>query len=194
MRAPIWTTKVLFSRSGTAAANSFCLTSSTCQVVKKTLTVVYNLYLSFQSLKLTLTFLKVKKSIPRATSMLVSANKKVSPKKQDLLSLLSIKKEVITILKVSNLLSSIFWAPTSVLHTQRSSFLAKLGCIALILLLESMSALIKCWPNCIKYWMHGNRYSSSLGTTESVSVLATVTNAEVAETDTSFFTSCWGTY
>lgn len=59
----------------------------------KTLVVVYNLYMSSQSMKLTLTLLKMKKNILKAISILVSANWKVSSKKQDLLSLSSNKKK-----------------------------------------------------------------------------------------------------
>lgn len=58
--------------------------------------------------KLTLTLLKVKNNILKAISILMTANKKVSSKNQDFLSLLSIKKEAITILKVSSLLPLIF--------------------------------------------------------------------------------------
>lgn len=77
---------------------------------------------------------------------------------------------------------------TSVLWMKELSFLEKLGCIVLISLPELISALIKCWSNCIGYLMYGTCWSSE--TIESVFILATVTNAKVAKTDTSFLAFC----
>ena len=48
-----------------------------------------------------------KKGIPRVTSILMSANKNIFSKKQNFSSLSSIKKEAITMLKLSNLDPSI---------------------------------------------------------------------------------------
>lgn len=104
VRPAMCTTKILSSESRVVAAISFFLTSSTCQVVEKALIVVYNLYLSSRSVKLTSTLQKVRKRISEATLMLISANRKVSSKKQDLLLLSSNKKKAITISKISSLL------------------------------------------------------------------------------------------
>lgn len=59
-------------------------------------------------MKLTLTLFKIRKSILKTIAILISANKKVPSKNQDFLSLLSIKKEAITISKVSSQLLLIF--------------------------------------------------------------------------------------
>lgn len=55
--------------------------------------MVYNLQLNFELIKLILILLKIKKSIPKAISILILANKKVSLKNQDFLYLLSIFKK-----------------------------------------------------------------------------------------------------
>lgn len=94
-------------------------------MVGKTSMVVYNLQLSFQSLKFILTLLKIRKNIPKTISMLMFTNKKVFFKNQDLLSLFCTWKETITISKVFSLKSSIFWAPTLMAQVLRPSFLVK---------------------------------------------------------------------
>lgn len=73
----------------------------------------------------------------------MSANGKVSLKNQDLLSLLSIGKEAIIIPKISGLLPSVFYIPSSVFQILRLSFLIKLGCITLIVLSKLIRALIE---------------------------------------------------
>lgn len=126
----------------------FFLTSSIRLIVGRALAVVYNLYLNYQSMKLISILLKIRKGIRRITSILMSlANSKVSLKNQNFPFLLLTKKEEINILKVSNLLPSIFCIPTSIFRAQRQSFFAKLGSITLVLLLDKMRASIKCWLN-----------------------------------------------
>lgn len=71
------TTKISLFVSRAASANSFYRIYSICLVVKKVSAIVYNFYPSPQSIKLILTLLKVKKDMSKATSMLISANKKV---------------------------------------------------------------------------------------------------------------------
>lgn len=75
------TTKVSSFESGAATTNFFFLTNSTCLRVGRVLAAVYNNYLSSQWFELILILLKVRKTIPKAISMLMSTNKKVSLKK-----------------------------------------------------------------------------------------------------------------
>lgn len=100
--------KVSSSKSRAIAINSFFPTNSIYLVVKKVLVVVYDLYLSSQLLKLTLTFLKIRKDILKAIFILISVNKKVFSKNRNFLSLSFIEKKTIIVLKVSSLLSLIF--------------------------------------------------------------------------------------
>lgn len=100
----ICTTKILLSGLRAVAANSFSPSNCSHFVINKALIMVYNLYLSFQSMKLTLILFIVRKNISRVTSMLILANKKVLSKKQDFSFLSSTKKEAIIITKLSNLL------------------------------------------------------------------------------------------
>lgn len=111
IRKAIWTKKVSSFKFRAAITNVFFPICSTRLMVKKALTIVYNLYLSFCFMKLTLTLLKVKKIIPKATFILILANRNISSKNQDFASVLTIKKQAITISKVLSLLFSIFWAP-----------------------------------------------------------------------------------
>lgn len=79
----IWITKILSFGSKAVAVNSFFSINSTHLIVEKTLVIVYNLYLSLQSLKLTSILLKVRKNILKVIFILILANKKVFSKKQD---------------------------------------------------------------------------------------------------------------
>lgn len=130
-------------RSRATTTNTFFSINSIYLMIRRTLTVVYNLYLSLQLWKLILILLKVKKSILKVIFILILANKKVSLKKQNFLSLLSIKKKAIIIPKFSSLLLLIFWAPTLVLQMRKSSFFTKLSCIIVISLSKSMRVLTK---------------------------------------------------
>lgn len=188
----MYTTKISFSGSWAAVINSFLLTKSINWVIKKISAVVYDLYLSSWLVKLTSTLFKMRKDIPRVTSILISANKNVFSQKWDSPSLFYTKKKAITMLKISSLTPSIFWATTIVLRTRKSNFLVKLGCIGLTLLPELINTLTKFWPNCIKYWIHETRYNFGSETTGSASVLAMVINEEIAKTNTSFLAPCWG--
>lgn len=69
---------------------------------------------------------KVRKSILKATFILILANKKVYLKNRVFLSLSLIKKETITILKFWSLLLSIFYIQTLVFYIWKSSFLYNL--------------------------------------------------------------------
>lgn len=100
--------KVLSSKLRVTVANSFILTHSICLLIGKVLAIVYNLYLSFQVVKLTLTLLKVRNNILKVIFILMLVNRKVLLKNQDFLSLLSSKKKIITMLKIFNVLPSIF--------------------------------------------------------------------------------------
>lgn len=73
----IWTTKVLFSELRTVVANYIFLINSTCLLVGTASATIYNLDLSSRLLKLTSTLLKMKKDIPKARSILISAKTKV---------------------------------------------------------------------------------------------------------------------
>ena len=68
-------------------ANYFLLINSIVQVVGKIFAVEYLPYLRLFFANYMSILEKVKKSIPRTTSILVSANKKVSSKNQTFLSL-----------------------------------------------------------------------------------------------------------
>ena len=70
--------------------------------------VVNVLHRRCQSTKSISILLKIRKDIFRATSILMSANRKVFLKTQNLFSLSFTEKEVITILKMSILEPSIF--------------------------------------------------------------------------------------
>lgn len=119
--------KVSSSKLRVAMGNSFISINSICLLIGKVLAMVYNLYLSFQVVKLTLTLLKVRNDIPKVIFILMLANRKVLLKNQDFSFLLSSKKKTITILKLFSLLPSIFWAPTSVFQTWKLNFLIKLS-------------------------------------------------------------------
>lgn len=134
----------------------FFLTSSTCIVIERTLAIVYKFYLNFWLIKSILILLKIKKSISRVTFMLILANRKVSSKNWNFLSLSFTKKKTITISKVSNLLLLIVCILTSVSQIRRLSFLTKLGCIMLILLPELIRPLIGCYLNKTGYWIYGS--------------------------------------
>lgn len=138
VRETISTLKVLLFVLKAAAVNSFFPISSTCLVVKRVSTIVYNLQLSFHSKKLIFALLKVRKGIYKTISVLMSAIRKISPKNQGLPTLLFIEKDAITISKVLRLEPLIFWAPTLVCWTQRSSFLAKVRLIAFTFLPKSI--------------------------------------------------------
>lgn len=84
------------------------LTNLTCLVISRAFLLVYSLYLGFQSLKLIWILLKIRKNISKAISILLLDNNKFFLKTQDFLSLLSIGKETIIILKVFSLLLLIF--------------------------------------------------------------------------------------
>lgn len=102
-------------------------------------------------MKLILILLKVRKNILKTTCILMSANRKIFPKKRDFPFLFSTKKEVITIPKIWNLLPSIFWALTSVLRVQKPSFSIKLGCIVLTSPLKLTRISIEYWLNFVWY-------------------------------------------
>lgn len=67
----------------------FFFNNSTCLVVLKSLTMVYNLYLSSQLLTSSSTLFKMRKNIPKVTFILISTNRNISSKKQDFSSLSS---------------------------------------------------------------------------------------------------------
>lgn len=75
--------KVLSFESIPTATNSFFLIYSTCLIMKKSSTTVYNLQLSSQSLKLNFKLLKMRKRILIVISMLMSTSKKVWSKTWD---------------------------------------------------------------------------------------------------------------
>ena len=75
--------------------------------------------------KVNLNIAQDKKNICRAIFMLISAIKNVSFKKQDYISLSSIKKVAITILNILSFKLLIFLTSILVFHTQKSSFFAK---------------------------------------------------------------------
>lgn len=131
----MWTTKILLSGLKAIAANSFFSTSFTYLIVGRAKVIVYNFYFYSRMMKLTLTLLKMRNDILKATIIHMSVNKKLSFNNRNISSLSSIEKEAITIPKISRRLLSIFLAPTSVFQIWRLSFFAKLGYIALILLL-----------------------------------------------------------
>lgn len=95
-------TKVLSPELRVVATNSFFPISSTLRMVARALAEVYNFYLSSQLLKSIWILLKVRNSIPKAKSMLMSANKKVFSKKLDFRSLSSNEKETIIMFNVSS--------------------------------------------------------------------------------------------
>lgn len=124
-------TKISLSGLKTLVANFFVLTNSIYLVIKRILIIKYNLYLSFSSMKLILPLFKVRNNIFREIFILMSINKKVSSKNQNLLfisftkkeaitipqipSILSLtKKEAITIPKIPSILLSIFCIPMSI--------------------------------------------------------------------------------
>ena len=72
-----WTTKVSCPGSRTAAAHYFFPTNSTCLLVGKASSMVYNLNWSFSFGKSISSPLRIKKSIPRTTSELIFAIRKV---------------------------------------------------------------------------------------------------------------------
>ena len=132
--------KASFSRSRAIATNYFFLISLTCVIIRSISAIVYILYWRWRSTMLISIFFKVKKSISRVISMLMSANKNISSKKQKFLFLFLTKKETTTISKVSSFESSIFWVLTLVSYIRRSSFFAKSGLIALTSILKSIRA------------------------------------------------------
>ena len=76
----MWTTKVLYSGSSAAIANSFFFTNSMHLVVERAFSVVSIFQRSFQSKKLTSAPLKLRKSIPRTIFKLTLATRKVFQK------------------------------------------------------------------------------------------------------------------
>lgn len=138
----MYTTKVSFSESTTVAVKSFFLINSNYWMIGRVLTIIYNLYLKSWLLQFILTLRKVGKQIPDITSKLISAHKKIRLIKRELLSLSSTYNGAITIPKLFSLLLSIFLIATLVMQVRKPNLLAKLGCIALIILLESITSLI----------------------------------------------------
>lgn len=111
-------------------------------MVKKTLIIVYNFYFSFWSIKFISILLKVRKNISKIIFILILANKKVFFKNQNFSSLLSIKKEQITMPKVSSLLLSIFYISTLIFSIWQKKFFTKLDYIAITLLPKLIKTLI----------------------------------------------------
>ena len=200
------TTKVSLSGSSAAAANSFLPTSSTRLVVGRASSAVYVFHWSFRPEKSTSASLKVRKDIPKTTSGLILATKKVSSKNLTRLALSVTDKAVTTIPKVSSMVPSIFCASTSVSLTGSLSFQARAEWMALTSLPESKSADIDTdfFRKLMGYRMHGTRtrfgYSPLLSTpslptsvdstaSATTSSLVSITGVEVAETDTSFVAS-----
>lgn len=157
--------------------------------------IVYDLYLSFWSIKLVLTLIKMRKDISKATSMLIPTNRSIFSKNQNFSSLSSTKKETITILKDLNLLLSIFCVSMLVFQIWKSSFFAKLGYIVLNLLSKLMELLIKYWLNWAEYWIYKTYSSLTVGLSRMIlgfySIPATITNVEIAKTNTCFLALCW---
>ena len=142
--------------------------------------------------------LMIKMNMSRTISILISANKNVSSKKQNLLSLSSSKKEAITIPKISSFESSIFWIPTIVARTQRPSFFAKSKLIALTFLPKLIKAWIDSYCTHIEYCIQRTHYSSDLDSGLKTglrglecSILGLVIYVEVTKTDTSFMVTYW---
>lgn len=81
-RIATYITNVSFSRLRVATVKHFFSTSYICRMMERTLAVVYNLYLSFRSVKLTLTLLKVRTSIPKVIFMLISAKEESSQRSE----------------------------------------------------------------------------------------------------------------
>ena len=126
----------------------------------------------------------MKKGIPRTTSGLTLATRKVTSKNLTRLALFSTEKAATTIPYVSSIVPSIFWAPMSVSLMGKPSCLAKVGWMILTSLPESIKA--RPWAllmplNWTGYCMQGVRSRAFS--------LAPVVNVEVAETDTGFLTS-----
>lgn len=84
----------------------------------------------------------VKKDILKVIFMLISINRNIFSKKQDLISLSSIKIEAITILNILRKLSSIFRKLISVFCIGKLSFSRKLDYIILTLLSKLIRASI----------------------------------------------------
>lgn len=77
MKNTTWIINVLSFESRVTAANSFFLSNFTHLLVEKALAAVFNLPLSSRSLNITLTLLKLWKSVWKVVVMLMSTNKKV---------------------------------------------------------------------------------------------------------------------
>ena len=96
-------TKASFSKSKAIVINSFLLISSNHLILKNSLITIFIFYSIKELIKFILIFLKIKKNILRAISMLISANqKKIFFRKQDFSFLSFIEKETITIPKISS--------------------------------------------------------------------------------------------
>ena len=101
--------KVLFKA---ALANLCLLINSTCFIVGKASAVLYVLQVRFPVLNYIFVLLRDRKSIPRTTSILVSASKKVSSKNRILPNSSWIENPVIVMPYIFNVKPSIFYSPT----------------------------------------------------------------------------------
>ena len=150
----------------------------------------------------------MRKGIPKTTSGLTLATRKVSSKNLTRLALSVTEKTTTTIPKVSRMVPSIFWALMSVVLMGSPNYWAKVGWMTLTSLSESRSADMGTdfFRKVMGYRMHGTcakfGYSPLLSSSSSltsgvptastvsiVSALVPVTGVEVVETDTSFLTS-----
>lgn len=123
--------KDFFIRIKSCSGKPFFLTSSTCLVVGRASTIVYNLQLSSYFNKLISMLFNIKIDIYNTTSILMSISRKIPSKKQNLLTLSSIEKDIITILKISKL-------ELLISQIQRPCFLVKVNFIVFILLPKLM--------------------------------------------------------
>lgn len=119
--------QVLFCGSRVTVANIIFPTNSICLMVEKIYKMIYNFYLSSQSLNLTSTLLKVRESIRKTTLMVMFVGINVYSKKSDFPYLPSIRNKKMTIPQIPNLLALIFWPATSVLEMQKLYFSTKLA-------------------------------------------------------------------
>lgn len=136
-----WIIKFSFSASRAATANSLFETHSTFLIVKRALVMLYDLQMSFWSLNLNSTLFKVGKDIFNATCILILANKKVSWKKLDFLSLLSTWEKAMIISSDFTLLLFFFQIVSLVLQMQKARLFVKVIYIAFTLLSKLMSVL-----------------------------------------------------
>lgn len=134
---------------------------------------------------------RVRKSIARTPSMLISANKKVSSKNWTFPSLSWTEKSVMAISRISRVEPSIFWVPMLIFEVTTSDIAGWAVVIALTSFPESSRTCMSShfsW-NRTWYWMQWTRHRGE------VSELA-IADVEIAVTAASFlplktWDNCW---